>query len=85
MRNASPVEQILEQNPFIIFGFVVVRIHDRKGFARHFFKVGDGEDERSGDGAGDTEFGGSGGGGGLSVERGGRRGNGGNGAGGEEK
>ncbi len=79
MRNASLVEQILEKYPFIIFGFVVVRIHDREGFARQFFEVCDGEDERSGDGASDAELGGSGRGGGLSVERVGRGGHDGNG------
>ena len=76
MGNASLVEQILEQYPFIIFGFIVVRIHDGEGFARHFFEVGHSEHERSGDGASDAEFGRSGGGGGLGVERDGRLGNG---------
>ena len=79
MRNASLVEQILEKYPFIIFGFIVVRIHDREGFARQFLKVRHSEHERSGDGASDAELGGSGRGGGLSVERGGRGGHDGNG------
>jgi hypothetical protein len=79
VRNASLVEQILEQHTLIIFGFIVVRIHDREGFARQFLKVRHSEHERSGDGTGDAEFGRSGGGGGLSVERSGRGGHGGNG------
>jgi hypothetical protein len=56
MRNAGPVKQLFQQNAFVNFVFLFVRVGDVESGAGQGFEVGDAQRKRSGDSAGDFEL-----------------------------
>jgi len=56
LRYSGLVEEFFEKHTFVRFLLLIVRIHDRESFPRHLFQISDGENERSGDSAADSEF-----------------------------